>query len=211
MLRFEYSGHGSSEGQFTDGTIGQWLRESLAILREVAEGPQILTGSSMGAWLVLLILRAIADQTPEADGLPPVVGAVQIAPSFDMTEDLMWNIFSDQARQALETEGYCNRTSRYDDDPYRITRTLIEEGRNHLIGSDPFELPCPVHIIHGIDDPDVPWQHANRLTFLLLGNDVTTYFIQKGDHRLSRPHEIEKMLVIIEDLYRTAMKNKVHI
>lgn len=201
FLCFEYSGHGSSEGEFSDGTIGQWLRESLAILHEVAKGPQILIGSSMGAWLILLILRAIARGAPEVRNLGVIEGAVLIAPAFDLTEELMWNQFTDEAREALELDGYYLRPSKYGDGDYKITRNLIEEGRNHLIGNDTFRPPCPVRILHGIDDPDVPWRHANRLTQILTGENVMLSLIQKGDHRLSRPRDIEKMIVIVDDLF----------
>lgn len=208
FLCFEYSGHGSSEGEFSDGTIGQWLRESLAILHEVAKGPQILIGSSMGAWLILLILRAAANGSPEVRNLDVIEGAVLIAPAFDMTEELMWNQFSEEARESLESEGFCLRPSKYDDGDYKITRTLIEEGRNHLIGNDSFSPLCPVRILHGIDDPDVPWRHANRLSQILTGENIMLSLIQKGDHRLSRPRDIDKMIIIIDDLYSSVADSR---
>ncbi len=203
MLRFDYSGHGESEGKFTDGTIGQWLEESLAILREVAQGPQILIGSSMGGWLVLLILRALVNEERLVQNLCPIAGVVLIAPAWDMTETLMWNEFSDEARNAIETQGFYERPSRYYDGPYTITRQLIEEGRLHLIRDDKFTPPCPVRIIHGIEDPDVPWRHANALTHTLLGENIMLSLIQDGGHRLSRPEDIEKILYTINDLYKT--------
>lgn len=203
MLRFDYSGHGASDGEFAAGTIGQWLEESLAILREVARGPQILVGSSMGGWLVLLILRAIANAEPAVENLCPIEGAVLIAPAWDMTEELMWNQFSDEARAAIETQGFYQRPSNYDDGPYTISKQLIEEGRRHLIGDDRFTPPCPVRIIHGIEDPDVPWRHVNKLNRTLQGENVMLSFIHNGDHRLSRPEDIEKMLYTITDLYRS--------
>lgn len=203
MLRFDYSGHGTSEGKFTDGTIGQWLSESLTILSDVARGPQILVGSSMGGWLVLLILRALANEDRNIQGICPIEGAVMIAPAWDMTEELMWNQFSDGARKEIEINGFYERPSRYGDVPYTITKQLIEEGRKHLIGEDKFTPPCPVRIIHGIDDPDVPWQHANKLTQTLLGKNVMLSLIQDASHRLSRPDDIEKILHTIDDLYRS--------
>lgn len=203
MLRFDYSGHGASGGEFTNGTIGQWLEQSLAILRQVARGPQILVGSSMGGWLVLLILRAIANEEQMVHNLCPIEGAVLIAPAWDMTEELMWNQFTDEARAKIETQGFFERPSRYGDGPYTITKQLIEEGRDHLIGDDSFTPPCPVRIIHGIEDPDVPWRHANKLTQTLLGEDIMLSLIQGGDHRLSRPENIEKILYTINDLYRS--------
>lgn len=211
MLSFDYSGHGRSDGDFNDGTIGQWLSESLAILRDVAEGPQILVGSSMGGWLVLLILRAIARNDPIVSDICQVNGAVLIAPAWDMTEELMWKQFSEAARADLETHGYFERPSRYGDGPYRITKELIEEGRNHLIGDDSFKPPCPVRILHGVKDPDVPWKHANRLNHVLLGENVMLKFIQDGDHRLSREEDIAKLFDVIEDLYRSLRENRLYI
>lgn len=209
MLRFDYSGHGKSEGKFTQGTIGQWLEQSLAILREVAQGPQILVGSSMGGWLVLLILRAIANQDRMVQNLCPIKGAVLIAPAWDMTETLIWDALPEDARASVETEGYYERPSRYYDGPYTITRQLIEEGRNHLIGDARFTPPCPVRIIHGIEDPDVPWRHSNALTHTLLGDNVTLSLIQDGGHRLSRPQDLEKIMFTIGDLFKSiANSNK---
>lgn len=206
LLCFDYSGHGSSGGEFEDGTISDWLNQSLAILREVVAGPQVLIGSSMGAWLILLILRAISRGQPVACDLPRIDGAVLIAPAYDMTEELMWNQFPDEARHEIETTGSYQRPSRYGDGPYTITRKLIEDGRQHLIGSDNFRPPCPVRMIHGITDADVPWQHANRLTHILTGEDVMLNLIQDGDHRLSRPRDIQKMFFIIDDLYENIAK-----
>ncbi len=208
MLRFEYSGHGYSDGEFADGTIGQWLEESLTILRQVPRGPQILVGSSMGGWLVLLILRAIANGDSSIRDLPPIDGAVLISPAWDMTEELMWNEFPEEARAAIENQGFYDRPSAYEDGAYKISRNLIEEGRDHLIGNDKFKPPCPVRIMHGIDDPDVPWLHVNKLNHMLLGENVMLSLIQEGDHRLSRPQDIEKMLYIINDLYKSLSQNR---
>lgn len=200
MLRFDYSGHGQSDGRFTDGTIGRWLEEGLAVLGCLAAGPQYLVGSSMGSWIVLLILRAIARSQTLARDLCPIKGAVLLAPAWDMTEVLMWEKFSDDARTALETQGFYERPSAYDDGPYTISRALIEEGRKHLIGDTRFDPGCPVRIIHGVKDPDVPWKHANKLIYLLTGDDVMLTLIRDGDHRLSRPQDIDKMFQIIADL-----------
>lgn len=202
-LRFDYSGHGQSEGRFTDGTIGQWLAESMAVLREKARGPQILVGSSMGGWIALLILRAIARGEPAAQGLPPIRGAVLIAPAWDMTEELMWKQFPAEARAALETHGVFERPSRYGDGAYPITKALIEEGRNHLIGGTPFDPGCPVRVLHGLRDPDVPWHHSNTLVELLTGDDIAVMFVQDGEHRLSRPQDIERLFLTITDLYES--------
>lgn len=201
LLCFEYSGHGSSEGEFKDGTVSRWLNESIAILKEVAIGPQVLVGSSMGAWLILLILRAISRGDANIQDIVTVDGVVLLAPAHDMTEELMWKEFPDEARHAIETIGHYKRPSRYEDGAYTITRELIEDGRKHLIGDESFRPPCPVRVIHGIKDPDVPWQHANKLNHILTGEDVMLNLVQEGDHRLSRDKDIDKMFCIIEDLY----------
>lgn len=208
FVRFDYSGHGTSEGKFTDGTIGQWLTESLNILRNVANGPQVLVGSSMGAWLVLLILQALAHDDEMVTGICPIEGAVLIAPAWDMTEELMWKKFAPEVRDELDRKGFYERPSRYDDGPYVITKQLIEEGRSHLLAGENFTPTCPVRIIHGIEDPDVPWLHANKLTHMLDGDDVMLSLIHDGDHRLSRPRDIDTILFIIDDLFRHISKER---
>lgn len=202
MIRFDYSGHGQSDGDFTDGTIGQWLEESIAILSEVARGPQILVGSSMGAWMVLLILRAVAERDPVVMDVPEIKAAVMIAPAWDMTEKLFWDEFNDEMRATMAFEGQVERPSRYGEDAYIITQKLIDEGRNHLLGGKRFTPGCPIRILHGLQDPDVPWRHANELVNMLDGLNVATIFIAKGDHRLSRPEDIQKLFRVLDDLYR---------
>lgn len=194
MLRFDYSGHGQSGGAFTDGTAGQWLEDSITVLKQVARGPQIFVGSSMGGWIALLILRAIAGTDPMAAGLIPVSGAVLIAPAWDMTEALMWRQFPPAVRNELAAKGRFERPSHYEDGAYVITRELIEDGRSHLIGDDSFDPGCPVRIIQGVQDPDVPWQHAFGLLQILASENVMLSLIHDGDHRLSRPEDITKLL-----------------
>ena len=161
----------------------------------------------MGGWLVLLILRAIAKGDSSIQDLPSIEGAILISPAWDMTEELMWNEFPEAARTAIETQGFYERPSVYGDGAYKISKKLIEEGRDHLIGKDKFTPPCPVRIIHGIEDPDVPWLHVNKLNRMLLGENVMLTLIQEGDHRLSRPKDIEKMLYIVNDLYKSLSRN----
>lgn len=201
MLRFDYSGHGLSDGGLSDGTIGQWLEDTAAILRHAAEGPQILVGSSMGGWIALLILRAIANGDPLAKGLPPIHGAVLIAPAWDMTEELIWKQMSDEVRATIATEGVWMRPSAYGDPAYPITAGLIEEGRRHLIAGASFEPGCPVRILQGLNDTDVPWQHVNRLPGMLGEGNVTSFYIPEGDHRLSRPEDIDKLLQTVSEFY----------
>lgn len=197
-VRFDYSGHGLSDGAFEDGTIGQWLGDSLAVLREVVRSPSILVGSSMGGWMTLLILRALSAGT--APGIQPVQGSVLLAPAWDMTEALFWQRFPEEVRAEIERTGVYNRPSAYDDGDYPITRTLIEEGRTHLIRDTPFDPGAPVRILHGCRDPDVPWQHSIALLHLLSSDDVELTLIKDGEHRLSRPHDLERLLRTLDVL-----------
>jgi pimeloyl-ACP methyl ester carboxylesterase len=197
-LRFDYSGHGESGGAFVDGTIGRWLEESVAVFEQFASGPQIVIGSSMGGWMALLLARAIAGR--KAPG-PTLAGLVLIAPAPDFTEQLMWNGFSDEIREEITTKGVWMRPSEYGDgSPYPITRALIEEGRNHLLLGSAIEVGCPVRILQGAKDPDVPWQHAFALAHRLPAEDVVLTMIQDGDHRLSRPQDIARILAAVAEM-----------
>ena len=205
-VRFDYSGHGESEGRFTDGTIGRWLADSLAVFDACCKGPQILAGSSMGAWLALLLVRALrqrrqAGSAPLAQqGEPATVGGlVLIAPAIDFTEELMWKRFTPAIKRALAEQGVWQRPSAYSPEPYPVTRQLIEEGRNHLLLGATIETGCPVRILHGVEDPDVPWQHAIALTSRLACDDVVLTLVKDGDHRLSRPEDIERLLGAISE------------
>jgi len=188
-LRFDYSGHGESGGDFTAGTIGRWLTESLAVYRRFAHGPQVVVGSSMGGWLALLLARELRAQK----GLAPIAGMVLIAPAVDFTEELMWKNFSPAIRREIEEKGVWLRPSEYAEGPYPITRGLIEEARNHLLLGGLIETGCPVHILQGVRDPDVPWRHAQELVARFARDDVVLTLIKDGDHRLSRPEDIERL------------------
>jgi pimeloyl-ACP methyl ester carboxylesterase len=190
VTRFDYSGHGESGGKFTDGTIGRWLEESLAVYREFCRGPQVVVGSSMGGWLALLLANALRE-TPNA---APLAGMVLIAPAADFTELLMWNTFDAEVKREIKMKGQWSRPSEYSDEPYVITRKLIEEGRKHLIMDGVIETGCPVRILQGVADPDVPWQHAAALVERFVRDDVVFTLIKDGDHRLSRPEDIERLL-----------------
>lgn len=198
-LRFDYSGHGESGGRFEDGTVGQWLEESVAAISGLTQGPQILIGSSMGGWLALLILRGLARKQITL-GRASVAAAVLIAPAWDMTEELMLKEMSPEARLVLMTNGVWLRPSQYGEEPYPITHHLIEEGRHHLIGGGTFNPGVPVHVLQGLKDADVPWRHAAALERKLEGDWLTTYFIDEGDHRLSRPKDIDRLLAVLEEL-----------
>jgi pimeloyl-ACP methyl ester carboxylesterase len=197
-VRFDYSGHGESGGSFVDGTIGRWLEESVATFRQFCHGPQVVIGSSMGGWMALLLAREIAKAT---GGNASLAGLVLIAPAPDFTEELMWKGFSPEVRAEIETKGVWLRPSQYGDGtPYPITRTLIEEGRNHLLLGGGIDVGCPVRILQGAQDPDVPWQHAFALAHRLPADDVVLTVIRDGDHRLSRTQDIARMLAAVAEI-----------
>jgi pimeloyl-ACP methyl ester carboxylesterase len=194
-VRFDYSGHGESGGRFVDGTIGRWLADSLAVFTQFCHGPQVVVGSSMGGWMALLLARELLKQPGEAT----VAGLVLIAPAPDFTEELMWKGFSPQVRREIEEKGVWLRPSDYGE-PYPITRALIEEGRSHLVLGSAINVGCPVRILEGAQDPDVPWQHAFALAHRLPAEDVVLTMIQDGDHRLSRPQDIARILAAVAEM-----------
>jgi pimeloyl-ACP methyl ester carboxylesterase len=189
-IRFDYSGHGESGGDFRAGTIGRWLEESLAVFESHAEGPQVVVGSSMGGWIALLLLQALRKS---AGAKASVAGLVLIAPAVDFTEVLMWQRFPAKVKREIEENGVWLRPSEYGE-PYPITQRLIEEGRNHLLLGRMIETGCPVRILQGVQDPDVPWNHAVELTSRLAQDDVVLTLVKDGDHRLSRPEDIERLV-----------------
>jgi pimeloyl-ACP methyl ester carboxylesterase len=196
-VRFDYAGHGESGGDFIDGTIGRWLEDSLAVFDRYCRGPQIAVGSSMGGWLTLLLARELrrrAEKAPRAT----LAGMVLIAPAVDFTEELMWKKFPAAIKSVLERDGVWVRPSLYDEGGYPITRKLIEEGRNHLLLGETIETGCPVRILQGVRDPDVPAEHAVELVSRLARDDVILTLVKDGDHRLSRPEDIAQLLRAIE-------------
>src|SRR6478735_4171876 len=197
-VRFDYSGHGASGGAFIDGTIGRWLEESVAVFEQFCRGPQVVIGSSMGGWMALLLAREIARRQL---GRASLAGLVLIAPAPDFTEQLMWNGFPPEVREEIQTKGVWMRPSPYDDGAlYPITRALIEEGRNHLLLGSAIDVGCPVRILQGAQDPDVPWQHAFALAHRLPSEDVVLTMIQDGDHRLSRPQDIARIMAAVAEM-----------
>ncbi len=196
-VRFDYSGHGESGGAFADGTIGRWLEESVAVFAQFCRGPTVVIGSSMGGWMALLLAREVARRSTEAS----LAGLVLIAPAPDFTEELMWKGFSPEIRREIETKGVWLRPSDYGDGtPYPITRALIEEGRNHLLLGSSIDVGCPVRILQGAQDPDVPWKHAFTLAQRLPAEDVVLTVIQDGDHRLSRPQDIARIMAAVAEM-----------
>jgi pimeloyl-ACP methyl ester carboxylesterase len=196
-LRLDYSGHGQSEGRFEDGTVSRWLEETQAAFRQLTEGPQVLIGSSMGGHIALLLLRDLLAEAPAQ--AQRIKGLVLIAPAWNLTE-LMWANLPTSARREIEEKGVYLRPSHYGDGPYPITAKLIEDGRRHLIGNAPFDPGRPVHILHGLQDPDVPWEHTLDLVALLSGDWTRVVAVPDGEHRLSRPEDIALLLDIVAGL-----------
>ncbi len=194
--RFDYSGHGRSGGRFEDGTISRWLEEAEAVLDRFAPGPQVVVGSSMGGWIALLL----ASRLRERGDAGPLAGMVLIAPAVDMTKDLMWDLFGEAARRDLREKGFYAQPSTYSDEPYIVTRALIEDGERHLLGEGPFETGCPVHVIQGMRDEDVPWRHATKLLEKLAFDDAVLTLVRDGDHSLSRPEDIERLTRAVAEM-----------
>jgi pimeloyl-ACP methyl ester carboxylesterase len=192
-LAFDYSGHGESSGAFEAGTIGRWFEEALAIFRAETRGPQIVVGSSMGGWIALLLARALA-AAAEANRLQ---GLVLIAPAVDFTAH-MWEGFSADVRRTIETQGKWLRPSQYSPEPYPITRQLIEDGKNHLLLGGTIRTHAPVHILQGMQDPDVPWTRATLLIEHLAGDPAVLTLVKDGDHRLSREEDLQRLFAAIE-------------
>jgi len=180
LLRFDYSGHGASGGRFEDGTIGGWTDDALAVIDRLTEGPLVLVGASMGGWIALLAAIARPDR---------VAALIGIAAAPDFTEALIWQAMSFEQRATLMRNGILEQPSRYGD-PDPITRALIEDGRTRLLLNAPIALDCPVRLLHGQDDPDVPWEMALRIAEQVTSRDVQVMLVKDGDHRLSRPQDL---------------------
>ncbi len=180
MLNFDYSGHGASGGRFEDGTIGRWTDDALTVIDRFTEGPLVLVGSSMGGWIALLVALARPDR---------VAALIGIAAAPDFTEALMWRAMTVEQRASLMRDGVMHLPSQYGE-PYPITRALIEDGRTRLLLNAPIALDCPVRLLHGQDDPDVPWELALRIAERVSGPDVQVIQVKDGDHRLSRPQDL---------------------
>jgi pimeloyl-ACP methyl ester carboxylesterase len=196
-VRFDYSGHGQSEGRFVEGTISRWLEEASAVFTRLTTGQQIVLGSSMGGYIALLLLRALL--RADCHAAQRIVALVLIAPAWDMTERI-WSTLPGGARQELDTRGVYLRPSAYGDGPYPITRTLIEDGRQHMIGTEPFDPGRPVLILHGRQDPDVAYAHSLALAAHLSGDWTRITAVGDGDHRLSRPQDIALLLDTVASL-----------
>ncbi|MCB1382824.1 MAG: alpha/beta hydrolase [Notoacmeibacter sp.] len=186
FLRHDYSGHGQSGGDFEAGTISRWLAESLAVFDRFATGPQVLIGSSMGAWIAL---RMVQDLVARGTG-HRIAGLLLIAPAPDFTALLRRPALTPEQEASLMRDGRIELPSRYDDGPYVYTRALFEDGEANRVLTGPIDTHCPVHIIHGTDDEDVPLSHGLRLMEHLPADNVTLSVVKGGDHRLSRAADL---------------------
>lgn len=190
FLAFDYSGHGLSDGAFEEGTISAWREDTLAAIEMLTEGPLILVGSSMGGWMALLAALALKART---------AGMVLIAPAPDFTQKLMWPEFSAEQKAEILHKGLTLRPSDYGE-PYAITRALIEDGKHWTLLDAPIDLHMPIRILQGLQDPDVPWQHAFRLVEALASEDLIFALIKDGDHRLSRDQDIVRLIATCGEL-----------
>ncbi len=195
-LRLDYSGHGASGGDFQKGTISRWLEEALAVVREKAPSRVVLIGSSMGGWIALRMVEELR----KAGGTPSVAGLVLIAPAPDFTADLIEPSLTDAEKRSLEDKGYFEEHSEYSPEPNIFTRALMEDGQQNRVLTGIITTGCPVHILQGMRDPDVPYQHALKLLEHLPADDVVLTLIRDGDHRLSRPQDIDRMLAAVKAL-----------
>lgn len=194
FLRFDYTGHGESGGAFADGTISKWLGESLVVFRALTEGSQILVGSSMGAWIALRLIQELR-KAGEGDR---VAGLVLLAPAPDFTYELIEPELTKKQQRDLAQKGYFEEKSEYSPEPNIYTRALIEDGRANRVMTGPIDTHCPVHVLQGIADPDVPHTHALKLVSMLPADDVTLSLIPNGDHRLSRPEDLRLLVRAVE-------------
>lgn len=191
-IRFDYRGHGSSGGAFEEGTIGRWKDDTLAILDHVAKGPVIIVGSSMGGWLALL---AALERPARVKGL------IGIAAAPDFTRDIYESQMDDAARAALKENGYVKVPSEYSDEPYRITKALIDDGEKWCLLDRALALPMPIRLLQGMKDSDVPWQKAYRIKKALRDeSSAEVILIESGDHRLSRPEDLALLDQQVRDL-----------
>lgn len=194
VVRFDYRGHGASGGRFEDYAISDWLADAEAVMAAHVSGSAIAVGSSMGGWIGLLMARA------RAQAGRPLAGLVLLAPAADFTERLMWPRLPEAMRDEVMARGIAHLPSDYGE-PYPITRRLFEDGRKHLLyGDNPIETGCAVRILQGVADPDVPHTHTLELVERLAQDDVALTLIKDGDHRLSRPQDIDRLLLTVDRL-----------
>ena len=190
-MRFDYFGHGASSGDFADGTIGRWRDDAIAVIDSLTSGPQILIGSSMGGWIMLLAALA----RPER-----VAALIGIAGAPDFTEELLWPRLTPAQREEIMARGTLVLPSDYEPSGYLYTRALIEDGRRHLLLGGPIALDMPVRLLHGLADQSVPWQHSLRLAERLNSRDVAVTLVKDGDHRLSSEPDLARLAQTLDAL-----------
>jgi pimeloyl-ACP methyl ester carboxylesterase len=190
-VRFDYFGHGMSSGDFVDGTIGRWTEDAIAVVDHLTEGPQILIGSSMGGWIMLLAARARPAR---------IHALVGVAAAPDATEDLLWPRLDAAQQNELLTSGSVTLPSEYDPAGYTYRVSQIEDGRRHLVMRAPIALDCPVRLLHGLRDTSVPWQTSLRLADQLTSRDVIVTLVKDGDHRLSTGPDLARLAVTLDGL-----------
>ncbi|MES9846736.1 MAG: alpha/beta hydrolase [Candidatus Sedimenticola sp. PURPLELP] len=191
FTRFDYSGHGASSGTFESGSIGDWLEDAISVLDKVTRGPQIVVGSSMGGWISLLLAMKRSHR---------VAALVTIACATDFTERLLRPALTTEQLQSLESKGVAELPSHYNEQPYRIGRRLIDEGVDHCLLDGSIPIDCPVRMLHGMEDRDVPWEISRMTLERLDSNNTGLVLLENGDHRLSKPEEMERLFLILDSL-----------
>ena len=196
FLRFDYSGHGASSGHYTEGTISRWCEDALGVIRAKARKRLVLVGSSMGGWVALRLIQLL-----KGENLPHnVVGMVLIAPAPDFTSALIEPHLGENERKSLVERGYFEEISEYSPEPNRYTKLLLDDGRNNLVMTGLIDPGCPVHILQGMKDPDVPYTHALKIMEKIVADDAVLTLIRDGDHRLSRPEDLERITAALEEI-----------
>ena len=190
-LRFDYLGHGQSSGRFEDGTIGRWVEDALAVLDDLTTERQVLVGSSMGAWLMLIAALRRSER---------IHALLGVASAPDFTEELLRPSLSEEAQAAIEKNGVWHRPSAYGPDPYPIRKEFLEEAKRHLLLGSRHPLDCPVRLIHGMADPDVPFVYSLALAEAVSSQDTQITLIKDGDHRLSREADIARICRTLDEL-----------
>lgn len=198
-LRFDYSGHGKSSGRFTDGTIGRWEQDAITVFDQLTKGKYIIVGSSMGGWIMLLTALQRTER---------ITGMIGIAAAPDFTETLIWDALDPDAKASLERDGFYHLPSDYCNDPaeesepYTITHQLITEARSHLLlkGKNSIAIDCPVRLLHGMKDEDVPYQTSIELSDAIRSDDVKTTFVKNGDHRMSSEENLQLLEQTLREL-----------
>jgi pimeloyl-ACP methyl ester carboxylesterase len=193
FLRFDYFAHGASSGAFEDATIGRWIDDALAAIETLTVGHLVLIGSSMGGWIMLNVAQRLRTR---------LAGLVGIAAAPDFTQELIWPELSAADQATLKRDGRLLRPSRYTPEPDVLTLKLIEEGADHLVLDKPLVLPCPIHLLHGTADPEVPWQMSLRILQHVEAPEATLTLVKDGDHRLSQPADIARLTDTVEKLCR---------